>query len=172
MNVACNSPDTVSRRAPISLELQRLRTLLKVHSIELHAKLLRARAACVPRRARGPVRDVPADDCAIKRGELHATFMENSPGGSHALPLIAPPVAHPLAQPVARQWPGTAAWHGEYRRRKRPAQAPPRQIKEPRTDSQFNNHLQHQFSCTNKPKSHHTTNMLSLNPIVSKGHRP
>ena len=43
MNVACNSPDTVSRRAFISLELQRLRTLLKIHSIELHAKLLRAR---------------------------------------------------------------------------------------------------------------------------------
>ena len=36
-------PDTVSHRATISLELQRLRTLLKVHSIELHAKLLRAR---------------------------------------------------------------------------------------------------------------------------------
>ena len=41
MNVACNSPDTVSHRVSISLELQRLRTLLKVHSIELHAKLLR-----------------------------------------------------------------------------------------------------------------------------------
>ena len=47
MNVACNSPDTVSRRASISLELQRLRTLLKVHSIELHAKLLQARASCL-----------------------------------------------------------------------------------------------------------------------------
>ena len=43
MNVACNSPDTVSHRAFISLELQRLLTLLKIHSIELHAKLLRAR---------------------------------------------------------------------------------------------------------------------------------
>ena len=43
MNVACNSPDTVSHRAFISLGLQRLRTLLKIHSIELHAKLLRAR---------------------------------------------------------------------------------------------------------------------------------
>ena len=41
MNVACNSPDTVSHRVSISLELQRLRTLLKIHSIELHAKLLR-----------------------------------------------------------------------------------------------------------------------------------
>ena len=39
----CNSPDTVSHRAFISLELQRLWMLLKVHSIELHAKLLRAR---------------------------------------------------------------------------------------------------------------------------------
>ena len=53
-NVACNSLDTVSHRATISLGLQRLRTLLKIHSIELHAKLLQARAACVPRRARGP----------------------------------------------------------------------------------------------------------------------
>ena len=43
MNVACNSPDTVSHRVSISLELQRLWMLLKVHSIELHAKLLRAR---------------------------------------------------------------------------------------------------------------------------------
>ena len=43
MNVACNSPDTVSHRAFISLELQRLWTLLKIHSIELHVKLLRAR---------------------------------------------------------------------------------------------------------------------------------
>ena len=38
----------------MSLELQRLWKLLKVHSVELHAKLLRARAACVPRRAREP----------------------------------------------------------------------------------------------------------------------
>ena len=53
MNVACNSPDTVPHRATILLELQRLRTLLKVHPIELHAKLLQARAACVPRRTRG-----------------------------------------------------------------------------------------------------------------------
>ena len=45
--------------------------------------------------------------CDTVSGELHATFMDNSPGGSHALPLIAPPVAQPLAQPVARQWPGT-----------------------------------------------------------------
>ena len=43
MNVACNSPDTVSHRATVSLELQRLWTLLKIHSIELHVKLLRAR---------------------------------------------------------------------------------------------------------------------------------
>ena len=41
MNVACNSPDTVSHRVSILLELQRLWMLLKVHSIELHAKLLR-----------------------------------------------------------------------------------------------------------------------------------
>ena len=47
MNVACNSPDTVSHLVSISLELQRLRTLLKVHPIELHAKLLRACASCL-----------------------------------------------------------------------------------------------------------------------------
>ena len=47
MNVACNSPDTVSHRVSTSLELQRLRTLLKVHSIELHAKLLRTSASCL-----------------------------------------------------------------------------------------------------------------------------
>ena len=34
-------------------------------------------------------------------GELHATFTDNSPGGSHTLPLIAPPLAQPLAPPVA-----------------------------------------------------------------------
>ena len=57
MNVACNSPDTVSHRAFISLELQRLRMLLKVHSIELHAKLLRGCALARTRvrwHARGP----------------------------------------------------------------------------------------------------------------------
>ena len=46
-NVACNSPDTVPHRAPILLELQRLRPLLKIHSIELHAKPPRARASCL-----------------------------------------------------------------------------------------------------------------------------
>ena len=54
--------------------------------------------------------------CAVRHsaGELHATFAESSPSGSHALPPIAPPVAAPVAQP--------AAWHGEYRQHKRPAQ--------------------------------------------------
>ena len=33
-------------------------------------------------------------------GELHATFVESSPSGSHALPL--------MALSVACQWPGTA----------------------------------------------------------------
>ena len=46
-NVACNSLDTVSHRATISLGLHRLRTLLKIHSIELHAKPPRARASCL-----------------------------------------------------------------------------------------------------------------------------
>ena len=34
-------------------------------------------------------------------GELHATFVESSPGGGRALPLVALPVAQPLAQAVA-----------------------------------------------------------------------
>lgn len=38
---ACNSPGTVSHHTSTSLELQRLKKLLKVHPIELHAKLLR-----------------------------------------------------------------------------------------------------------------------------------
>ena len=40
--------------------------------------------------------------CGAVLGELHATFVESSPGGSHALPLIAPPVAQPLTPPVAQ----------------------------------------------------------------------
>ena len=39
--------------------------------------------------------------CGAVLGELHATFAESSPGGTHALPLIAPPVAQPLTPPVA-----------------------------------------------------------------------
>ena len=34
-------------------------------------------------------------------GELHATFVDSSPGGDHALPLVALLVAQPLAPPVA-----------------------------------------------------------------------
>ena len=60
-------PDTVSHRATILLELQRLRTLLKVHSIELHAKLLRARGADG---MRGGVAAPWRDLTASKRGEL------------------------------------------------------------------------------------------------------
>ena len=49
--------------------------------------------------------------CDTVSGELHATFVESSPGGSHALPLVAPPVAQPVAAPVAQpvtcQRPGT-----------------------------------------------------------------
>ena len=41
--------------------------------------------------------------CDTVSGELHATFMDNSPSGSHALSLVAPPVA----LPVTRQRPGT-----------------------------------------------------------------
>ena len=35
-------------------------------------------------------------------GELHATFVDSSPGGDHALPLVALLVAQPLALPVAQ----------------------------------------------------------------------
>lgn len=35
-------------------------------------------------------------------GELHATFVDSSPGGGRALPLVALLVAQPLAQPVAQ----------------------------------------------------------------------
>ena len=34
-------------------------------------------------------------------GELHATFVDSKPGGDHALPLVALPVAQPLAPLVA-----------------------------------------------------------------------
>ena len=35
-------------------------------------------------------------------GELHATFVDRSPGGGHALPLVALLVAQPLAAQVAQ----------------------------------------------------------------------
>ena len=35
-------------------------------------------------------------------GELHATFVDSSPGGDHALPLVALLVAQPLTLPVAQ----------------------------------------------------------------------
>ena len=35
------------------------------------------------------------------RGELHATFVDSSPGGGRALPLVALLVAQPLTQPLA-----------------------------------------------------------------------
>ena len=60
------------------------------------------------------------------RGNCMRHSWDSSPGGSHALPPIAPPVAQPLAQPVAAPVAAPvaqpAAWHGEYRRHKRPAQ--------------------------------------------------
>ena len=34
-------------------------------------------------------------------GELHATFVDSSPGGGRALSLVALLVAQPLAQPLA-----------------------------------------------------------------------
>ena len=71
MNVACNSPDTVSHRVSILLELQRLRTLLKVHPIELHAKLLRARASCLHSSPRTGARHL-AREPANPRGGLMA----------------------------------------------------------------------------------------------------
>ena len=41
INFACNYPTTLSNLEFTTLELQRFRTLLKLHPIELHAKLLR-----------------------------------------------------------------------------------------------------------------------------------
>ena len=41
------------------------------------------------------------------RGNCMRHSWDSSPGGSHALPLIAPPVAQPVAQPVTCQRPGT-----------------------------------------------------------------
>ena len=41
-------------------------------------------------------------------GELHAKFLENSPSGSHTPPLALPLALPLVAQPVTRQWPGTA----------------------------------------------------------------
>ena len=37
-------------------------------------------------------------------GELHATFVDSKPGGGRALPLVALPVAQPLAPLVACWW--------------------------------------------------------------------
>lgn len=39
--------------------------------------------------------------CGAVLGELHATFVDSKPGGDHALPLVALPVAQPLAPLVA-----------------------------------------------------------------------
>ena len=35
-------------------------------------------------------------------GELHATFVDSSPGGDHALPLVALPVGQAVALPVGQ----------------------------------------------------------------------
>ena len=39
--------------------------------------------------------------CGAVLGELHATFVDRSPGGGRALPLVALLVAQPLAPLVA-----------------------------------------------------------------------
>ena len=52
-------------------------------------------------------------------GELHATFVDSSPGGDHALPLVALLVAQPLAPLVACWWwlvVGVLEWRGTARR--------------------------------------------------------
>jgi len=72
VNVACNSPDTVSHRVSILLELQRLRTLLKIHSIELHAKLLRACASCLRSSPRARVRHFARGSGGMRVGDAHA----------------------------------------------------------------------------------------------------
>ena len=89
-NVACNSPNTAPHHATISLELQRLRTLLKVHSIELHAKLLRARAACAPPRA------LRSDGMRV--GPLIRTWVRHLARGP----------SNPHVGPMARAW--AALW--------------------------------------------------------------
>ena len=123
--------------------------------------------------------------CDTVSGELHATFTDNSPGGSHALPLIAPPVAQPLAQPVARQWPGTVntvaannlpkptvteqgTIHRLATTQPPPTPTSPHQQAEKSPQNQHvlsilqvdSHHLQHRLSRTRKPKSHHKTNTL------------
>ena len=56
-------------------------------------------------------------------GELHATFVDRSPGGGRALPLVALLVAQPLAPLVALLvacwwwvWCGVLEWGGTARR--------------------------------------------------------
>ena len=86
MNVACNSPDTVSHRAFISLELQRLRMLLKVHSIELHAKLLRGCALArtwARWHARGP--DTSHAGPTLR---AWARYLARGPGGMRVGPMV------------------------------------------------------------------------------------
>ena len=89
MNVACNSPNTAPHHATISLGLQRLRTLLKVHSIELHAKLLRARElpALLPARV----------------GPLIRAWVRHLARGS----------SNPHVDPLTRTW---TRWHARGRR--------------------------------------------------------
>ena len=104
---------------------------------------------------------------------------DSSPGGSHALPPIAPPVA----QPVACQRPGTVDTVAANDLRK-PHRDRSRDHAQARTETTTSNtdfpapasrqvtinqhalsilhvgpnHLQHRFSRINKPKSHHKTN--------------
>ena len=49
LNFACNSPTTLSNYEFTTLELQRFQTLLKLHSIELHATFLGGRLPTPPR---------------------------------------------------------------------------------------------------------------------------
>jgi len=121
--------------------------------------------------------------CDTVSGELHATFTDNSPSRSHALPLIAPPVALPLAQPVARRWPGMVdtvaannlpkptmtdqgATHVPTMKQPTSMLIFPHQHTNKSPHNQHvspilhvgSHHLQYQLSRTIKPKSHHTTN--------------
>ena len=58
--------------------------------------------------------------CGAVLGELHATFVESSPGGGRALSLVvllvAQPLAQPVAQPVAQPLAQAVAWHSSLAR--------------------------------------------------------
>ena len=93
-NVACNSPDTVSHRATILLGLQRLRTLLKVHPIELHAKLLRARASCLRSSPRAWIRWYAPGSDTSRVGLMVCVWVRHFARGSDGMRVGSAAQAH------------------------------------------------------------------------------